>query len=140
MTYDPLGISSRAIDYVRQRAESVMGYTCRIERVQRPSFNQTTGRSVPGSRDTIYEGRCRVWEVSSGAPVLVAEDEVTMQTTQLSIPWNASPVPERDDEVVIIDADDDEYMIGKRFVIDSSAKAGELRATRRFQVRGYQKS
>jgi len=139
MVYDPLGISSRAVDYVRERAESIMGYYCKIERVKPPGFDNATHQVIPGQRTTIYEGRCRVWEVSGGAPVMVAEDEVTMQTTNLSLPWDISPVPERDDEVTITASDADDYMIGKRFVIDSSAKAGELRATRRFLVRGYQK-
>jgi hypothetical protein len=62
-----------------------------------------------------------------------------MQSTQLSIPWNTSPVPRKDDEVEIITSPQDPEMVGKRFVIDSSAKTGELRATRRFSVRGYQK-
>jgi len=139
MAYDALGISQNALNYVRDRAESIMGYTCRIERVTKPGFDNTTHQVIPGKRTALYEGKCRVWEISSGAPIMVAEDQVTMQTTQISLPWDISPVPERDDEVVIIGADDDDYMIGKRFVIDSSAKAGEMRATRRFQVRGYQK-
>jgi hypothetical protein len=132
-------ISQTAIDYVRRTATSIMISTCRIERVNKPSFNTDTGRAVPGSKTTIYEGPCRIWEVSGGAPILVSEDEVTMQSTQLSIPWNASPVPERNDEVEILTSPDP-AVVGKRFVIDTSAKAGEMRATRRFAVRGYQKS
>jgi len=140
MPNDPFfGISTAAVEYVRTRAESIMGYTCRIERVKKSSFNQETGTAVPGGKTTIYEGPCRVFEVQSGAPMIISEEDVVMQTTQLSIPWDVDPVPIRDDEVQILSADDDQYMVGKRFVIDSSAKAGELRATRRFMIRGYQK-
>lgn len=134
MTYP---ISQQAIAFVRQRATDVMIYTCRIERVSKPTFDQETGTATAGSRETIYEGVCRVWEVASGGPVVIAEDEVTMQSTQLSIPWDTPVLPKRDDEVQILTAPQDPHMVGKRFVIDSSAKAGEMRATRRFSVRGY---
>lgn len=133
------GISSRARDYVRNRATGVMQSTCRIERVNPPSFDQSTGRATSGSREVIYEGVCRLWEVSGGGMTVVNEDEIVMQNTQLSIPWDASPVPRKEDEVVITSSNTDSAVVGKRFVIDSSAKAGELRATRRFAVRGYQK-
>jgi hypothetical protein len=133
-------ISQYAINVVRERATDVMRYECRIERVKKPSFNQATGTAIPGSKTVIYEGKCRLWEVSGGGPIMIGEDDVVMQNTQLSIPWDTSPVPERDDEVEITAAPTDGYAVGKRYVIDSSAKAGELRATRRFTVRGYQKS
>lgn len=129
-----------ALAYVRDKATENMGYTCRIERVKKPSFDQTTGTATHGEKNTIYEGPCRVWELSGGGPVIIAEDEVTMQNTQLSIPWSTTPIPDRNDEVQILSADDDDDMVGRRFVIDSSARAGEFRATRRFAIRGYQKS
>lgn len=131
-------ISDLAINYVRAKAESNMYSTCRIERVTKPSFNQTTGTATPGSKTTIYEGKCRIWEVTGGAPVLIAEEDVVMQATQLSIPWNVSTIPVRNDEVQILSSRSDAHLVGKRFVIDSSAKAGEMRPTRRFSVRGVQ--
>lgn len=112
--------------------------TCRIERVNPPTFDQNSGTAVPGSRVTIYQGKCRIWEVAGGAPVVVGEDDVVMQSTQLSIPYAVSVLPKKDDEVQILSHPTDPHMVGKRFVIDSSAKAGEMRATRRFAVRGYQ--
>jgi len=134
MVYEPTDISSTALAYVRERATGMMNSVCRIERVKRPSFNQETGTAVPGQKTTIYEGPCRIWEVSGGGPIMIAEDEVVTQNTQLSIPWGTNPVPERDDEVQIIEAPTDFSLVGKRFAIESSAKAGDLRATRRFNV------
>lgn len=134
------GISDRARDYVRRRATAVMSATCRIERVTPPVFNQSTGRATTGSKTTIYEGRCRIWEVSAAqAPVMVGEEDILMPTTQLSIPWDVNPVPGRRDQVEIIDHDSDASMIGQRYEIQSGAKAGDLRATRRFLIQGYDK-
>jgi hypothetical protein len=117
-----------------------MQASCRIERVTPPTFDQASGTATAGGRTLIYEGPCRLWEVSGGAPVVVGEDDIVMQSTQLSIPWDVPVVPKKDDEVVITAHPTDQYVVGKRFVIDSSAKAGDLRATRRFAVRGYQRT
>lgn len=133
-----LGISPRALEYVRARASSVMQATCRIERVNKPSFDQASGTATAGSRTTIYEGKCRIWEASGGGPIMIGEEDIDMQSTQLSIPWDTHPVPIRHDEVLILSHNTDPDLVGKRFMIDSSAKAGELRATRRFLIRGYQ--
>lgn len=133
-----VGISPRALAYVRKQATEIMQAQCRIERVNPPTFNQTTGTAVPGSRTTIYEGRCRIWEAAGASVTFVGEDDVSLQSTQLSIPWDVNVLPKKDDEVQMISHNTDALIVGKRFVIDSSAKAGELRATRRFSVRGYQ--
>lgn len=132
-------ISQAAIDFMRSRATEVMSYQCKIERVQLPSFDESTGKATSGGRITVYIGPCRIWEVSGGGPIMIGEDDIVMQNTQLSIPWGVDPVPKRDDEVEITSSHSDTEIVGKRFVIDSSAKAGELRATRRFSVRGYEK-
>lgn len=131
-------ISSRALAYVRERATGFMQSQCRIERVAKASFNQTTGRAVGGAKVVVYQGRCRIREMSAGGIVLVGEDDVFMQSTMISLPWDIPVLPKRDDEITITAHNTDPMMIGKRFVIDSSAKAGELRATRSFSIRGYQ--
>lgn len=134
-------ISPRAKKFVRDRATSVMRYTCRIERVIAPTYDNTTLVASPGSRTTIYEGVCRVWEVSGGSPVVLGDTDIVIQSTNLSIPWNTSVLPRRNDEVLILTApDEDPVMVGKRFQIQTSAKAGELRATRRFEVSAMEKT
>lgn len=132
------GIPTLALDYVREQATAIMQGVCKIERVHKPSFDQTTGTATSGSRTEVYRGPCRIWEASSGGLVMVGEDEVQMENTQLSIPWATDPVPKRYDEVEIISHNTDSSLVGRRFQILTSAKAGELRATRRFSVRGYQ--
>jgi hypothetical protein len=127
-------ITSLARGYVRSRATAVMEYTCRIERLERPTYDDTSLIATSGTRTTIYEGVCRIWELASSGVVHLGEVDVTVQSTQLSIPWDTSPVPMKEDEVLILSAPQDSELIGARFIIRSSAKAGELRATRRFAV------
>lgn len=133
-------ISRRAIDYVRARATAVMQYTCRIERVSAGSFDEDDLEYTPGSRETIYEGMCRIWETSGGAPVVIGDVDVVMQSTNLSIPWDTPVLPRRNDEVLILSSPTDPFYVGKRFQIQDSAKVGEMRATRRFSVIAMEKS
>lgn len=133
-------ISSRAKKYVRDRATAVMAYTCKIERVVPPTYDNTTLIASPGSRTLIYEGICRLWEVSGGSAVVLGDADLIVQTTNLSIPWNVPVLPRRNDEVLITDAEDDPFVIGKRYQIQTAAKAGEMRATRRFEVMAMEKS
>lgn len=127
-------ITSRARGYVRSRATAVMEYECRIERVQKPTYNSTSLVATAGGRTTIYTGVCRIWEISGAQSVAVGDVDLDIQNTQLSTPWDA-PVARKNDEVIILNAPaQDSHLINKRFQIQSSAKAGELRATRRYAV------
>ena len=127
------GISSLARDYVRSRATGVMGGLCRIERVTKGEHDEETLVYTPGARTTIYEGIFRVWEVSGASTVTIGgENDLDISSTQFSTPWDA-PVARKDDEVIILEHHD-QAMVGKRLQIQSTAKAGELRATRRYNV------
>lgn len=133
-----IGVSPRALEYVRSRATGVMQAQCKIVRVIKPSFDQSTGTATSGARSVIYEGRCRVWEVvGGGTPMLIGEEEVEVDNTQLSLPFDVSPIPKRYDQVEITAHATDPEMVGKRFEINSGAMAGDLRATRRFSIRRY---
>lgn len=117
-----------------------MQYKCKIERVTPGDHNEDSLVYTPGSRTVIYDGICRVWEISGGSPVVVSETDIVMQTTQLSIPWNVEVIPQRWDEVLVYDAPTDPALVNKRFQIQDSAKAGEMRATRRFTVISMEKT
>lgn len=131
-------ISAYARSWVRARATGVMEYTCRIERGDRPEgYDEDTLIYTPaGLRTLVYEGRCRIWEVTGAASVTVGDTDIYQQSTQLSIPWDTPEVIMRYDEVTILTAPQDSQMVGKRYEIQTVAKAGELRATRRFEVTG----
>ena len=131
-------ISAYARSWVRNRATGVMDYSCRITRSGVPEGydEDTLVYTAEGVAEVIYEGRCRIWEVANTSPVVVGDVDVYQQTTNLSIPWDESAVVKRYDEVLILTAPTDSQMVGKRYEIQTVAKAGELRATRRFEVTG----
>jgi hypothetical protein len=115
-----------------------MEYTCRITRSGVPEgYDEDTLIFTPsGVAELVYEGPCRIWEVAGAASVTVGDTDVYQQSTQLSIPWDAPEEIHRYDEVTIISAPTDSQMVGERFEIQTIAKAGELRASRRFEITG----
>jgi hypothetical protein len=134
--HSPISAASR--QYVRHRATDVMEYTCQITRGQVPAaYDEETLVYTPGGlAEVIYEGICRVWEVAAANSVIVGDMDVYQVSTNLSIPWDATVIIKRYDEVEIKTAPQDSLMVGKRFEIQSGAKAGELRATRRYEITG----
>lgn len=132
-------ITAFARKYVRSRATEVMEYTCRITREPKPGgYDEDTLIYEPdgGLAEVLYEGICRIWELSSAQAVVVGETDIYQQTTNLSIPWDTPVLIQRYDQVEILTAPQDSQMVGKRYEIQTVAKAGELRATRRFEVTG----
>lgn len=129
-------ISAHAREWVRNRATEVMEYTCRIERpTSTGGYDEDTLVYTPeGLAVVVYTGPCRVWEVAGAASVTVGDTDVYQQSTQLSIPWDTPEIIRRYDLVIITGAPSDSQMVGKTFEIQTVAKAGELRATRRFEV------
>jgi hypothetical protein len=131
-------ISAEARRYVRTRATEVMEYTCQVTRGHAPEgYDEDTLIYTPaGLAEVIYEGICRIWEVTNANSVVVGDMDVYQVNTNLSIPWDSMVIIKRFDEVEILTAPQDSLMVGKRFEIQSGAKAGELRATRRYEVTG----
>ena len=131
-------ITAQSRKYVRARATAVMEYTCTIYRGDRPEGydEDTLVYTETGPMDLVYEGPCRIWEVAGAASFVVCDTDIYQQSTQLSIPWDSPEVILRYDVVTITSAPQDSQIVGKQYEIQTVAKAGELRATRRFEVTG----
>ena len=131
-------ITAEARQWVRHRATAVMEYTCRIERSGAPEGydEDTLIFTAGGMAQVVYEGVCRIWEVANASSVVVGDTDIYQMTTNLSIPWDSPEVIGRYDVVTILTAPQDSQMVGKQYEIQTVAKAGELRATRRFEVTG----
>ena len=78
--------------YVRTRATEVMQYVCMIERGSRPEDydEEHPGPHPRGSAELIYEGKCRIWELSGVSSIMVGDTDVYQQSTNLSIPWDTT--------------------------------------------------
>ena len=135
----PNPVSSLARDYVRTRAESVMAYECRVERVAKGTIGDDL-KYNSGTRQVLYEGRFRLWEISGATGIQVGGEDLMLEQTQASFPYD-SPLFRKDDEIVITAVPvQDVLLMGSRYQIQTKAKAGELRATRRYTVTSVQRN
>jgi hypothetical protein len=132
------GISKRARSYIQAHAESNMTYECVIQRVNSGAFDEDSSVYTAGTSAELYAGPCRIWEVSGSSAFDVANEQIVLQQTKLSIPWDEGLGIRRDDEVKIVASAYDPALVGKRFRIMDVDKGGDLRATRRFTVQGVQ--
>lgn len=125
-------VSSFARDHIRQRATDLMN--CRV-RITRPgsAYDPVTRRDSNTEGELLYEGPARVWEVPAGQQIVIGDDEVTVTSTYLSLPFWVYPLPEDDDLIVVIDSDDPD-LTGRSLNVESTVRGGGLRASRRFQV------
>lgn len=133
-------ISPHARRYVRSRATAVMEYRCNAERVVPASYDAITLIGSSGERELIIEDSpCRIWEIQGAGVVMLDETEVMIQNVQLSLPWDSEVLLKSDEIVITFAPTQDESVLNKRFEIISGAKAGELRATRRYSVRAVER-
>ena len=132
-------ISSLARDYVRTRVEEIMAYECRVERVGEGGLGEDLIYSS-GSRTVLYEGKFRLWEITGATGLNVGGEDLMLESTQASFPYDTM-LFRKDDEIVITAAPvQDLLLIGSRYQIQTKAKAGELRATRRYTVTSVQRN
>jgi hypothetical protein len=118
-----------------------MEYRCDAERLTRVDFEDGDDLTIPATSRTliIEDSPCRIWEIQGAGAVMLGETDIMVQNVQLSLPWN-SPILRKNDQIVITYAPtQDTSMLGKRFEIISSARAGELRATRRYNVKAVER-
>lgn len=127
-------ISPRARAYVRSRATQVMEYEVLIQRPGKMGHDSGTLVAQNASPTDLYQGKARIWDVSSGNTVVIGETETLLQNTFLSIPWDTEVLIRKGDQVEVLAAPQDSEMVGRRFKINSKELAGELRATRRFSL------
>jgi len=130
----PRTVSAWAKSYVRNSAEAQFDCTVRIFISSTPTLNTTTGAYTSVEGATIYTGPARIWSVDGGVLMNLGEGDYATMTTYCSIPWDATPVPENDNQIVVTDSPGDPNLVGKVFRVMSVDGGGQMRATRRMQV------
>jgi hypothetical protein len=135
----PMVVSPYARSYARRHATAHMYYTVIIERMAEGVFNEGSGMVTPAVKRTIYSGPARIWTVSGPQVLSVGEEQLSFTQTNMSIPWNAVPVPHRDDLATVIDFNPhtgfgDAELLWKTFRVLDVQLGGQMFATRRMSV------
>lgn len=103
---NPPGIPQIGIDYLRKQATALMRDQVRIKRPDVPVYNPTTGLAVGATSSTGYTGVAHLHPAQGGAAVYQGDQLQSLVQIQVSIPWNATPVPMEDDHVEVLSTED----------------------------------
>ena len=132
----PRTVSTRSRAYVRSYAEAQFNCQVRIFKNTTPALNTTTGLYEATEGVDVYSGVARIWNVEGAGIITVGEADLATQSTFCSIPWDATPVPDVDQTVVVTACPGDSDLVGRSFRIMSVDGGGLMRATRRMQITG----
>jgi hypothetical protein len=102
----------------------------RIQRPAVPDYDPVSGYAVGVKADVPgYEGKAHVHPVTSAGTVYTGDTLTALMSVQVSLPYNATPVPREEDQVVIV-ADDDPALVGKTLRITDVGSGGIGRPVR----------
>lgn len=136
----PRTVSTWAKSYVRGAAEAQFNCTVRIFPNGTPTLNATTGAYSAAEGVETYNGPARIWSADGGVTMNLGEGDYATTTTYCSIPWDATPVPENDNQIEVMACPGDPNLVGKVFRVMSVDGGGQMRATRRMQVTALAKN
>lgn len=120
---NPPGIPQVGINYLRTQATALMPSTVTIKRPGITSYDATTGLATGITESVGYTGVAHIHPASPGNASYSADSLQEITQVQVSIPWNASPVPREEDHVEI-DTDSDPALVGKTLRIVEVVKGG----------------
>jgi hypothetical protein len=126
--------------HVRAYTESFMDAQIIIRRGGRGTLDPATGvvSGMAGATE-VYNGKARIHLASSQGDLSVGPGEFDQQAMTVSIPW-ASPVPQQDDVVEVVDGGADQTLNGNALRVLSAEGAGLFGDARRFQTVTWQES
>jgi hypothetical protein len=116
-----------------------MYYTVSITRMVQGVFDEATGGIKPEIGFEVYTGPARIWTVSGPQVIAVGEDQMSFTQTNISIPWDADPVPHRDDIATVLTYEPhtgfgDPALLDRSFRVLDVQLGGQMYATRRMSV------
>lgn len=127
-------VSARTKAYARSWVLSHHNIEIEVTRQLVSGLDEDTGLIRVSHDGTGYVGSARFWLSDDGRSVMVGEGDFTTVSTYISLPWDASPVPELDEYVIVTSAYDDPALVDKVFRIVGVDGGGFMRAARRLAV------
>jgi hypothetical protein len=97
------GIPSTGVDYLRRVVQDGMTDSIRVLRPDIPTYDETTGYATGVSKDDLgYIGPAHVHVAGQSAPVAVGDTVEPMAIIEVTIPFDAAPVPRNEDHLIIL--------------------------------------
>lgn len=129
-------LSPRVAAYARQAVLSYHNIEIEVASQLVSALDEATGMittTFDGSF-TGYAGTGRFWLSNDGVVSSVGDGDYSTISTYISIPWDATPVPDLDEYIVVTSSYEDPTLEGKIYRIVGVDGGGFLRAARRLQV------
>lgn len=133
MTRPPFTLRTQR--YVRARALADMLDTIRIVRTGRGTLDETTLQMGMTSLSIVYEGEARIATASGGGVVMVADETLDTQNTNIYVPYQV--VAQQDDVVLVLSDQSDTDNVSRAFRVMDVDNGGLLRMARTLTCTGY---
>jgi hypothetical protein len=129
-------LSPRVAAYARQAVLSYHNIEIEVVRQLISSLNDETGMITTTFDENYvgYVGTGRFWLSNDSSLSIVGDGDYSTIATNISIPWDATPVPDLDEYVVVTSSYEDPTLEGKIYRIVGVDGGGFLRAARRLSV------
>ena len=129
-------LSPRVAAYARAAAQAFYNIEVSVGRQSRTALDEDTGliSTVFDTEFSGYSGPAKFWMSNDSQVVSVGDGDYSTVSTFISLPWDASPVPQLDEYVVITSSYEDPSLQDKVYRIVGVDGGGVVRAARRLQV------
>jgi len=129
-------LSPRVAAYARQAVLSYHNIEIEVASQLVSALDEATGMITTtfDGEFTGYAGTGRFWLSNDGVVSSVGDGDYSTISTYISIPWDATPVPDLDEYIVVTSSYEDPTLEGKIYRIVGVDGGGFLRAARRLQV------
>jgi hypothetical protein len=90
--------------YRRKMTQVFMRSQIEIVRPLAPTYDPMTGIAVAASNSTFtgYTGKAHISGSSSAGTIMTGEAMTELSSIQVSIPWDSTPYPREEDQVIVL--------------------------------------
>lgn len=123
------GIPVEATNYIRGVTKAGMRSTVQVVTPDVPVYDDVSGYAVGATKAVGYSGPATVHDAQGGGEQDFADGMVEVNSIQISVPFDAAPVPQVEDHLTIT-ATDDPTLVGETLRIISITNGGVIPVVR----------
>lgn len=118
-----------AYDYLRTAINATMRGSVQVIRPNVPVYDSSTGYAVGSTKEFGYNGPANVHNAMGAGEQEFADGMVEVNTVQVTIPYDATPIPSLEDHV-LVSVSSDPAMVGETLRIIGISSGGTFPVVR----------
>lgn len=123
------GIPVDATNYIRSVTKAGMRSVVQVVTPDVPVYDDVTGFATGTTKAVGYSGPATVHDAQGGSEQEFADGLVEVNTIQIAVPFDATPVPQVEDHLTVT-ATDDPTLVGETLRIISISNGGVIPVVR----------